>query len=117
MQLSVSVELTESDQTDLARVLGCTPKELPERLSLYGAAALREYIEMFLGRQFFRRGAEHNEYRLLLLILGPLGKRVPDEREVSKLFQTTTTESRALIRSVMSKYQCIGPGCLDKWLP
>jgi len=107
MRIEIEIELTEDDEKELAQILRCAPEGLSERLVPYGAAAVREYIEMFLGRRFFRRGSDHNEYRLLLLILGPLGKRMPDEREVSKLFQTTVTESRALIRAVMAKYQYI----------
>jgi hypothetical protein len=33
------------------------------------------------------------------------GGRLPSEQQISDLFQTTTTQSRALLRAVMSKYQ------------
>ncbi|MBL0578198.1 hypothetical protein JD491_11340 [Aeromonas caviae] len=45
------------------------------------------------------------EYRLLLLIETIFNGTIPDERTVSNLFQTTLTESRSLIRSVITKYQ------------
>jgi hypothetical protein len=46
------------------------------------------------------------EYRLFLLIRGLYGgQRLPTEDEVSALFQTTSTQSRSLLRAVGSKYQ------------
>ncbi|HEV3047019.1 MAG TPA: hypothetical protein VGY13_06615 [Solirubrobacteraceae bacterium] len=45
------------------------------------------------------------EYRLYLLIRHVYRERLPSESEVSALFQTTTSQSRSLIRAVASKYQ------------
>jgi len=60
---------------------------------------------MFLGQKVFRRGSDILEYRLYLLVEEAFQGQIPDEQAVSKLFQTTSTESRSIIRSVMSKYQ------------
>ena len=60
---------------------------------------------MFRGQKVFKRGSDMLEYRLLLLIETAFQGVIPDERTVSSLFQTTLTESRSLIRSVISKYQ------------
>lgn len=60
---------------------------------------------MFRGQKVFKRGSDMLEYRLLLLIETAFNGVIPDERTVSSLFQTTLTESRSLIRSVISKYQ------------
>jgi len=60
---------------------------------------------MFIGQRVFTRGADIQEYRLFLLIKEPFGNQIPDEQRVSDLFQTTASQSRSLIRSVMSKYQ------------
>lgn len=59
---------------------------------------------MFIGQRVFTRGRDIQEYRLFLLIRGPFGNTIPDDQMVCDLFQTTT-QSRALVRSVMSKYQ------------
>jgi hypothetical protein len=56
-------------------------------------------------QKVFSRGSDILEYRLFLLIVHAFNGQIPDEQEVSKLFQTTTTGSRSLIRAVMSKYQ------------
>lgn len=106
MKITLNLELGEGeDQKELASILSCTSGELAQQLSNYGTAALQEYITMFLGQKVFRRSADILEYRLFLLIKGPLGGQIPNEQVVSNLFQTTSTESRSLIRSVMSKYQ------------
>ncbi|RJP50149.1 MAG: hypothetical protein C4586_06375 [Anaerolineaceae bacterium] len=89
----------------MANVLGCSLGDLEDQLSLFGTAAIREYISMFLGQKVFRRGSDILEYRLYLLVEEAFQGQIPDEQAVSKLFQTTSTESRSIIRSVMSKYQ------------
>ena len=59
---------------------------------------------MMLGQRVFTRGSDIREYRLFLLI-SHVFDALPDERTISALFQTTTTQSRGLLRAVMSKYQ------------
>jgi hypothetical protein len=105
MKIAFNIDLDKNDKEELAIILGCNSQELAQKLSLYGVAALREYITMFLGQKVFRRGSDILEYRLFLLIESALEGQIPDEQVVSNLFQTTSTESRSLIRSVMSKYQ------------
>jgi hypothetical protein len=113
MEVIATLDLGPEDREELARILRCDEDELGQHLADYACAALTEYTQMFLGKRVFRRGTDHSEYRLLLLIQGPFGGRVPDEQEVSRLFQTTATESRALIRSVISKYQYLLRDAID----
>jgi len=94
----------EEDNAMLAEILGCSAEDLEETLEPYARAAAAEYLEMFLGRKVYTRGSDIREYRLFLL-MREVFKRLPTEQEVSDLFQTTETQSRSLIRSVMSKYQ------------
>jgi hypothetical protein len=105
MDITTTLVLSVQETNELARILECDPKDLPQKLSSYSAAAIREYVDMFLGKRVFKRGSDLNEYRLFLLIEEAFKNMIPDEQEVSHLFQTTTTESRSMIRSVMSKYQ------------
>lgn len=105
MKIEFNIDLDKNDKKELATILGCKSEELEKNLSLYALAALREYITMFLGQKVFRRGSDILEYRLYLLIESALEGQIPDEQVISNLFQTTSTESRSLIRSVMSKYQ------------
>jgi hypothetical protein len=104
MSISFDNPIGQTDRTKLAEILGCAPEELEEALEPYARAAATEYVEMFLGLKVFTRGSDIREYRLFLL-MREVFKRLPTEQEVSDLFQTTETQSRSLIRSVMSKYQ------------
>lgn len=105
MQINAELEIGAPDSTELAKILSCTAEELAGKLALFASAAIHEYVSMFLGQRVFRRGSDINEYRLFLLITKALDNCIPDEQTVSRLFQTSTTESRTLIRAVMSKYQ------------
>jgi hypothetical protein len=105
MEVIATLNLNLNETNELARILEAVPDELPAKLTGFASAALREYVSMFLGQRVFSRGSDILEHRLFLLIEEALGNTIPDEQEVSHLFQTTATESRSLIRSVMSKYQ------------
>jgi hypothetical protein len=103
--VTATLNLTPENEAQLAEVLGCTTAQLSTRLAPYASAALVEYVMMFLGQRVFTRGSDMREYRLLLLIQEVMANRIPDEAFVSRLFQSTTSESRVLLRAVMSKYQ------------
>ncbi|WP_073038398.1 hypothetical protein [Desulfacinum infernum] len=105
MEIKVNLELSSEDIKELSRILGCGEDELSVTLSPYAAAAVEELVTMFLGQKVFTRGTDIREWRLYLLIKHAFSSRIPDEQEVCKLFQTTTSGSRALLRAVMSKYQ------------
>lgn len=105
MKISVDVQLTNDEESELAEILSCKKTDLRDELTGYAAAAIVEYVSMFQGKRVFTRGSDIMEYRLLLLIERAFEGRVPDEVEVSKLFQLTSNAARALIRAVMSKYQ------------
>jgi hypothetical protein len=97
--------LSDEEKTQLAGILRCQVGELDAVLASYATAALEEYTRMFIGQRAFTRGADIQEHRLFLLIKEPFENQIPDEQRVSNLFQTTATQSRSLIQSVMSKYQ------------
>jgi hypothetical protein len=105
MKISANMHLTQAEINELSRILDCSSSEMQEKLSKYTSAAMREYVDMFLGQKIFKRGSDMLEYRLFLLIEEAFGNMIPNEQKVSHLFQTTAAESRSLIRSVMSKYQ------------
>lgn len=105
MPITLNLALTEEEKTQLAGILRCEVGELEEMLGPYAAAALEEYARMFIGQRVFTRGSDIHEYRLFLLIKQPFEGRIPDEQQVSDLFQTTANQSRSLIRSVIAKYQ------------
>jgi hypothetical protein len=105
MPINIAHGLGKDDSERLAGILKCKVNELDQLLASYASAALQEYIRMFLGQRVFTRGSDMREYRLLLLVQHAFEQKVPDEQRISDLFQTTASQSRALLRAVMSKYQ------------
>src|SRR6266536_2599874 len=105
MPISISLDLTDVEATQLAAIMGCTPDQLEEVMAPFATAALEEYTRMFLGQRVFTRGSDSREFRLLLLIKHAFDNRFPDDQRISDLFQTTLSESRSLIKSVSAKYQ------------
>jgi hypothetical protein len=104
MAVSATLKLEAPERTRLRQILRCTDAEIEVKLQPYATAALDEYLQMFIGARVFTRGADMREYRLLLL-MNHVWKRVPEDHEVSSLFQTSSTQSRALIRAVLSKFR------------
>ena len=105
MQISFEVELSADQQDRLAGVVGGSVEELDERLANYASAALREYINMFLGSWTPSRISDFLEYRLLSLIEEVFAGEIPDEDIVVRHFSMTPSQARALVRSVLSKHQ------------
>ena len=105
MQITATLTLTPTEEAEIAAILGCNVADLSNRLNDCAKASIKEYLAMFRGQKVFKRGSDMLEYRLLLLIETAFAGVIPEERAVSSLFQTTLTESRSLIRAVISKYQ------------
>jgi len=105
MDIQIKVELTDEQKEKLASFLDCALDSLPERIGMFGASAVQEYIDMFLGLKAFKQGSDFREYRLFLMIKSVYKDTIPDEQDVTNLFQTTPSESKTLIRSVLSKYR------------
>jgi hypothetical protein len=106
MRISVELNLNDEETALLKEILGCTEDEqLEADLASLGGAALEEYCRMVTGQKVFARLQDLRAYRLRLLIKAGLFGVIPGEDRVSAFFQTTQSESRTLIRTVISKYQ------------
>ena len=105
MHISFDLTLPAEERSKLASVLGCQEQDLDTTFCNYAKAAADEYAQMFLGKNAFRRTSDFQDFRILLLIIHVLNGSIPDEALVSRLFQTSGSESSARIRSVTSKYQ------------
>ena len=105
MQLTTIINITDPEQAEIAAIIGCSVADLNVRLDAYVTASIEEYLTMIRGQRIYKRGSDILEYRLFLLMKHVFNGTIPDERTVCRLFQTSITESRSLIRSVISKYQ------------
>lgn len=105
MQLTFELNLDPAEVSRLASILRCDEANLAAKLEPYARAAMKEYVQMFLGKRVMRQASDVREQKLLLLIQEAFNNEIPDERKICKLFQVTPSQSRSLIRSVMSKYQ------------
>lgn len=116
MDIKFDLTLTQQDISEISLIMDCQEAQVPALMSKYAKSALLEYLAMARGQKALKRGTDILEYRLFLLIEYVFSGRVPDEQTVSKIFQTTATESRGLIRSVISKYQYLLRGAIDETL-
>lgn len=107
ININFDVTLDDYEIELLEEILGISANSdsIEEVLSQYAKSSLEEYIRMFMGQKVFTRGSDFKEYRLFLIIKKALNENMPDEETISRLFQLTSSESRSLLRSVMSKYQ------------
>ena len=105
MDVTAALPITDADKEQLTQILKCEANSLEAELKEVASAAITEYVEMFVGRKVFTRGSDMREYRLFCLIKFRYKNRLPTEDEVSALFQSTTSQSRTLLRAVVSKYQ------------
>jgi hypothetical protein len=106
LTVTVNLTLSSEEEANLRRILGQEKDpDWPKGFASYASAAVEEYARMFLGQKVFTRGSDVREYRLFLLIQNAVDKSIPDEQTVCALFQCTLSQSRALFRAVMSKYQ------------
>lgn len=105
MRLNFEIEFGDDEVELLKNIFSCNEDELELKISLVAKAATEEYVRTFLGQKVFTRGQDMKEYRLFLLITHLFEGQIPDENTITTLFQTTNTESKSLLKSVLAKYQ------------
>ncbi|MDB5575343.1 MAG: hypothetical protein JWR80_519 [Bradyrhizobium sp.] len=105
VQITFDIDITQADRDALIAAIGCDAAALDAALNGHAKAALTEYLETYLGRRVFSRGSDFLEHRLALLIEHALDRKIPNDAGISRLFQTTLSASRTLIRNALSKYR------------
>lgn len=105
MRITFEIDLDDTEQERLARILECKKEDLPKVLQTHGKAAATEYVQMFLGRTNLRVASEPKELRLLMLIQHVFDGSIPDEYKVSRLFHLPLSQAKTLIKNVLAKYQ------------
>lgn len=106
INIQTTIELSEDEAQALKEVLADEEHALfQDKLNKVASAAVEEYCRMILGQKVLGRANDIREYRLRLLIKTLYNNTIPSEQAVSALFQTTSSESKALIRSTALKYK------------
>lgn len=105
MEFTVELEVDDADLARLEAATGLKAQKLAEALPGHARAAFAEYVAQYLGKRSLSRGADILEHRLHLLIRNAFDNEIPTETQVSGLFQTTSTQSRTLIRNTLSRYR------------
>ena len=106
MEIKFNVEIPDDEKDLLKTILNCeNDEELNNFLNKIGRSSFEENRRMIIGQKVFTRGRDILEYRLFNLIKFYFDGKIPDEQKICDLFQITATESRAFVRSIMSKYQ------------
>lgn len=106
INIQTTIELSEDETQTLKEVLPDEEHSLfQDKLNKVASAAVEEYCRMILGQKVLGRANDIREYRLRLLIKTLYNNTIPSEQAVSALFQTTPSESKALIRSTALKYK------------
>ena len=105
MQINFDIDISADDLAALIKVLDCPAADLQQVLTRHALAALHEHVECYLGRRASARGSDILEHRLVLLTRFAFGNRIPNDVKVSRLFQTTLTGSRTMIRNMLARYR------------
>ena len=105
LELKFSVDITDAEQGLLCNVLGCKAGAIAAQLSEFGPAALREYIDMFVGAAPISSAGDMKERRLVALMLTKFSAQSPDAVQVARLFNITQNAARALLRAVAGKHR------------
>lgn len=99
-------DFPQEDLDRLKRVLEASnDAELEDKLSKVAYAALIEVSRMFLGENLPTRADDIRQHRLLHLIMRLYGDKFPTENQISALFQTTSSQSKTLLRNVISRFR------------
>jgi hypothetical protein len=109
MEICIELEnlITDEEEMEMLKeVLNCEDEEeLSEKMVGIGEAAIYEYLEMILGKQFPTRANEIRERRLFHLLKHYFNGQIPTEADVASLFQLTERSSKTLLRNVRTKFK------------
>lgn len=112
LNVTFTLDLSGDEATALADTLGCQVAVLDQHLGLYAPAALREYAEMF-GGQAMTSVTDLRERRLANILLALPAADFPTDGRIARLFNLTSTQGRALLRSTLSRHRNRLKGVMD----
>ena len=99
-------ELSLADQTLIKECLGLTTQaQLDIALTKITKASFMEYVKMFKEKGLPTRADEVQQERLFFLLLYYYQVSLPNENELSSIFQLTQSQSKTLLRNTKSRYR------------
>lgn len=99
-----NVDLTTEEEAALVRVFGGNAAGLQARLAPFASAALREYIDMFLG-QAVTTASDVRERRLVAMMLALPPARFPKDDDIARWFNLTPASARSLLRTTLARHR------------
>ena len=107
IQIEIPDDFFTDDQKETLRMLfqADNDKKFKSSLGKVVLAALDEYRDMFLGQGLPSRSNEIREFRLYYLIKRFFDGRIPDELEVSTMFQLPESRAKNLILYVLTRFR------------
>lgn len=100
-----AAELSAEDQALLQESLNKSPGDLPAALTRLCKTAFMEYLKMLKEKGIPTRADDVLQERLFLLLNHYFINRVPNEDEISPIFQLTESQSKTLLRNFKTKYR------------
>ncbi len=111
MQITIEVTDFEFDEITKNIIKDCleidSDKELDIALEKLCKSAFMEYIKMFKERGLPNRADEVKQERLFQLLVHYFQDHMPQESEISTIFQITLAQSRTLLRNTNSRFRTL----------
>jgi hypothetical protein len=100
------IDISVTDRTIILQSLNIEdPTEIQGVLSKIAKCSLLEYRKMFIEKGLPTKAAEVMQERLFYLIKGYFHNRLPNEQEISTIFQLTSSGAKTLLKNTMSRYR------------
>jgi hypothetical protein len=109
--MNITIELTENDLTDNDKLIIKDCLELKENedfemvLGKLSKTALMEYLKMITGNGLPTKAEEVKQERFLFLLEYYFQGKLPNENQLSSIFQITQSQSKTLLRNTKSRYR------------
>ncbi len=99
------VEISDSDKQLLKDCLSIKDTEVNDAIQKIAKTSLLEYLKMFKEKGLPTRADEVQQERLYFFLLHYYIDRLPNESEISSIFQLTHSQSSTLLRNTLSRYR------------
>lgn len=98
-------DLDQDKQNLIEKTLRLNQGELNENLNKIAKAATAEYISMLIEGGMPNRADESKQDRLFHLIANYFEQSLPNESQISTIFQLTQSQSKTLLKNTVSRYR------------